>query len=124
MVSFNRQQIGQLAEQQACDYLQSQGLRLLQQNYRCYCGEIDLIMQEQNNIVFIEVRSRRRIDFGSAVESITLSKRKKLIRTATHFLQMKKWLYKVDSRFDIIAIHPIDGKIQLEWLKNAFTVDD
>jgi putative endonuclease len=124
MASYNSKESGQIAEQQACDFLQSQGLHLLEQNYRCYCGEIDLIMQEQKSIVFVEVRSRRRTDYGNAFESVNWSKRKKLIRTATYFLQMKKWLYKVDSRFDIVAIHPVAGKMKLEWIRNAFTVDD
>jgi len=123
MDSFNRKEIGQQAERQACEFLQSQGFLLLAQNYRCYCGEIDLIMQDQNDIVFVEVRSRSRTDFGNAFDSINKNKRKKLIKTATLFLQKKKWLYKVHSRFDVIAIHPVDGSMKLEWIRNAFTAD-
>jgi putative endonuclease len=120
MDTFNKQQIGQAAERQACTFLQEKGLRLLIKNYSCPYGEIDLIMQDQDDIVFVEVRSRKRTDYGNALESVNNNKRKKLIKTATHFLQMKQWLHKINSRFDIIAIHPIAGKMQLEWVKNAF----
>lgn len=123
MTIYKQQDIGRCAEREACDYLQAQGLRLVEQNYTCYHGEIDLIMQDQEDIVFVEVRRRGRVDYGNAIESITKTKMNKLIKTAKHFLQAKKWLDKVSSRFDVIAIHPIQGKMQLEWIKNAFWVD-
>lgn len=90
-------------------------------NYRTYHGEIDLIMQDQDDIVFVEVRIRHSVEYGNALESINKNKINKLIKTATHFLQWKKWLYKVNSRFDVIAIQPVKGVMQLEWIKNAFT---
>jgi putative endonuclease len=117
------QQIGKYGEQEALAYLQKLGFSLIQENYRCYQGEIDLIMQDQDDIVFVEVRVRHRIDFGNALESITRNKMNKLIRAATHFLQWKKWLNKVNSRFDVIAIQPAKSGMQIEWIKNAFTVD-
>lgn len=123
MVACNRQQLGQQAEQAACRFLESKGMRLLLQNYHCRFGEIDLIMQDQDDIVFVEVRSRSRVDYGSAGESITNSKIKKLGKTAVHFLQKKNWLYKFASRFDVIAIHTMDNDMQIEWIKNAFSVE-
>jgi len=113
--------IGKNAEVEACRYLQTQGLRLLHQNYRCFYGEIDLIMQDQNMVVFVEVRCRSRLDYGTPAESVNRCKRMKLIKTATHFLQKKGWLYKVTSRFDIVSIHLFNGKHEIRWLKNAFT---
>ena len=86
----------------SCKFLLSKGFSLLQQNYRCRYGEIDLIMSDKEDIVFVEVRSRSRTDYGRAGESINASKKKKLIKTATLFLQTKDWLYKVHSRFDVI----------------------
>lgn len=124
MTTLTRQKKGQEAEQAACRFLQAQGLRLLEQNYRCYRGEIDLIMQDKNEIVFVEVRSRNRIDFGKPGETINKGKQKKLIKTALHFLQQKAWLFKVNSRFDVIAIHFLAGKPQLEWIKSAFLAED
>ncbi len=124
MVIFNRQRKGREAEKQACCYLESQGLVLLRQNYQCYHGEIDLIMRDQAHIVFVEVRSRSRIDYGNAADSVNRQKRNKLIRTAKFFLQKEKCLYKVHSRFDIVAIHLRQGHLSLDWIKHAFTADE
>lgn len=120
MKTINRQEIGKNAEQQALSFLQKQGMRLLEQNYTCYSGEIDLIMQDGEDIVFIEVRSRSRTDYGHAIETITPRKQQKIIRAATHFLQKKGCLYKVSSRFDVITLQLVSNNWQLEWIKNAF----
>lgn len=112
--------IGSVAEASACQYLQTQGLVLIKKNYRCFHGELDLIMRDKTTLVFIEVRQRSRIDFGSAIESVNAIKIRKLIKAASHFLQQQDWLNRVDSRFDIVAIHPMNGKMQIEWVKNAF----
>jgi putative endonuclease len=80
-------------------------------------------MRDGNDIVFIEVRSRSRTDYGSASETINKSKQRKIIKTAIHFLQNNQWLYKVNSRFDIIALQLIANKWQLDWIKNAFFVE-
>lgn len=121
---YYQHKIGQRAELKACLYLQKQGLKLIRQNYTCFHGEIDLIMRDKEDIVFIEVRCRSRIDYGRSAETITLAKQKKIIRAATHFLQKNEWLYKVCSRFDVIAIERKDNKWQLEWIKNAFWTEN
>jgi putative endonuclease len=123
MDRFDTQALGKHAEDEACEFLQAKGFQLLERNYRCYHGEIDLIMRDKHHIVFVEVRSRRSILYGNAFESITRHKMRKLIKTASHFLQMRAYLNKVDSRFDVVAIHPIAGKKQLEWIRDAFTVE-
>lgn len=121
---YHRLYLGKQAELAACSYLEAKGFRLLKKNYRCYLGEIDLIMQDLDDIVFVEVRSRSRFDYGNASESIDKRKKSKLIKTATHFLQTKSWLYKVHSRFDVVAIHYVDNKMNLEWIKNAFWLEE
>jgi putative endonuclease len=116
-------QIGKQAEQEARAYLQTHGLLLLEQNYRSPFGEIDLILRDSDDIVFIEVRYRSRTDYGTAAETVNKRKQMKLYKTAIHFLQRKKWLNKVNGRFDIIAIHAtFTGSWQIEWFKNAFSV--
>ena len=112
---------GQRMEQIACEYLQQKGFQLVQQNFRCYLGEIDLIMRDQDAMVFVEVRSRGRTDYGTALESINRSKQIKLIRAATCFLQWEKILYKVSSRFDVVAIQRTPGNLKIDWIKSAFT---
>lgn len=118
--SNNHLTLGKKAEELACAFLEKQGLTLIEKNYRCFCGEIDLIMQDKQHVVFVEVRSRSRTEYGNALESVNYNKVRKIIHTATYFLQYKKWLYKVSSRFDVVAIHPIDGEMKLEWIRGAF----
>jgi putative endonuclease len=124
MVGFINQttHIGQAAEATACQYLQARGLRLIEKNYSCYFGEIDLIMQDQVELVFVEVRYRREQAYGSAVQSVNRAKQKKLIKTAQHYLQAKNLYFKIANRFDILAIHPAHPKIEVQWVKNDFLV--
>ena len=109
---------GELAEQQACDYLQGQGLVLIRKNYRCKRGEIDLIMKQHNSLVFVEVRFRKNRQFGGALESITAAKQNKLRLTALHYLQQHG--EQQNSRFDVVAITGEGKTPQLEWIQNAF----
>lgn len=109
-------QRGGQAEALASRFLQKKGLKLCERNYRCKTGEIDLIMELGDQIVFVEVRMRRNPSFGTAAETVDRRKQQRLIRTAQHYLQR----YRFDNRpcrFDIIAI---DGDQQIEWLQNAF----
>lgn len=107
---------GVISEKQALVYLRSQGLSLICQNYYCRFGEVDLIMQDQDTLVFIEVRYRKNNDFGGALASITYSKQRKIIKTAKHYLAQLE--YQPYCRFDAIAI---DGKSTTpEWIQNAF----
>lgn len=111
---------GQAAEEKALNYLQRSGLQLLARNYRCKNGEIDLIMQQDNTLVFIEVRYRQSSRFGSAAESVTSSKQRKLLLTANHYLQ-KNGMDR-PCRFDVVGV---GGKNQteIEWIQNAFQAD-
>jgi putative endonuclease len=110
---------GQQAEQQALDFLQSQGLKLQERNFRCKTGEIDLVMRDVETLVFIEVRFRQSNDFGRALETITYKKQRKLLATANRYLQMKH----IDSacRFDIVALNG-SGSTPIEWIKNAIQI--
>lgn len=114
---LNKKQLGDIAEAKACTFLQNKGLCLIDKNYRTYCGEIDLIMQDKDEIVFIEVRSRAYDTFGTAIESINKVKQQKIIKSAVHYLQKRKWLDKVNYRFDVVGCSPSN----IEWIKNAFS---
>lgn len=120
MVKVDKQKYGQIGESKAEAYLLTQGMTLLTKNYRCPFGEIDLIMQDKEDIVFVEVRSRSRPDYGHASESISRNKQNKIIKTAIHFLQKRAWIDKVASRFDVVTIHLNGSENRLEWIKNAF----
>lgn len=108
-----RQQSGQAGEDMALAYLQQEGLTLVARNFSSRAGEIDLIMQDRSTLVFVEVRTRSRRDFGGAVASITWAKQQRLVKTAQSFLQKMK---KIPAcRFDVVALEGDD----ITWLKNV-----
>lgn len=109
----DKQVQGQAGEDAALNYLQREGLTLVTRNFRCKGGEIDLIMQEKNTLIFIEVRKRADARHGGAAASVTSAKQRRLIAAAHIYLQR----YKMPPacRFDVVAI---DGEA-LNWIKNA-----
>ncbi len=107
---------GAAAERLAATYLQQQGLKLLECNYRSRFGEIDLIMQDDREIVFVEVRMRRNTMFGGAGASITPSKQRKLALTAEDYLTRHGY---AACRFDAVLLESLDPR-QLQWIRNAF----
>ena len=111
------------AEKACCEFLQNQGLKLLERNYHGRRGELDLIMLDQSTVVFVEVRYRRNNAFCSAAETITASKQKKLRLTAAQYLQQETRLSNV--RFDVVAMTRKVGNnganaYAFDWIKNAF----
>lgn len=109
---------GQFYEQQALVFLEQQGLQLVQQNYSCRFGEIDLVMREQQTLVFVEVKFRRSNNFGGAAAAVTLSKQQKLTRTALYYLQNSQSNGQQHCRFDVVAI--TEQPADICWIKNAF----
>lgn len=111
---------GNQAEQTARVFLIRQGLRVVQRNYRAPCGEIDLVMDDRGTLVFVEVRYRNSTRFGGAAESVDTRKQARLRATAEHYLQKHKKAGKNPCRFDIVAIGPGTGDIEVQWLRDAF----
>ena len=106
---------GQQSEDLACRYLQAQGLKLVERNFRSRHGEIDLVMQEGDTLVFVEVRFRQSDRFGGAAASVDFGKRRRLSHTANLFLQNQT--KPMGARFDVVALN---GAGDIEWLRNAF----
>lgn len=110
-------------ELKAAIYLKKQGLTLIEKNYQCRSGEIDLVMFEGNSqLVFVEVRYRKNAKFGSALESVNLQKQTKIRRTAAHFLLSHPQLNSYSCRFDVIGMseQARDQICEIQWIKNAF----
>lgn len=114
---------GSATEAGAAAWLQRNGLILIERNYRCRGGEIDLIMRERTTLVFVEVRLRTRSDFGGAAASVTRTKQRKLILAAKYFLAAHPRWQNSACRFDVIAASICDGAPQWEWLPAAFATD-
>lgn len=108
-------QKGEAAEEQAYQYLKSAGLVLLERNFSSRFGEIDLIMQDGNVLVFIEVRYRKNAKYGGAASSISHKKQQRIHKTAATYLQKKG--NNSPARFDVIAMQ---GDMQINWIKSAF----
>ncbi len=128
-----KQRQGSRFEQQACEYLQAQGLRLVAQNWQQpKVGELDLVMIETGSawstLVFVEVRQRKFSNYGDAALSVTTSKQRKVIKTAQSFLQQHPGYAHYDCRFDVIAYNTMNEsnsrneqlENQPEWIQNAF----
>jgi putative endonuclease len=108
---------GSEAERYAELFLRRHGLVLLQRNYRCRFGEIDLIMQDGATLVFVEVRMRTSDAFGGAAGSITFVKQRKLLRAARHYLAALR--FEPSCRFDAVLLSGRSGG-DVEWIRNAF----
>lgn len=129
-ISINTKKLGNQIENLVCDYLRKQKLKLIARNYACRFGEIDLIMQDQSTLIFIEVRYRQHLNFGSSLESVNLIKQNKIIKTAEYYLLSQQLFEPMACRFDVVGVKPIQKKIgsiskldsaQVEWIKNAFS---
>jgi len=112
---------GQQKEQQACDWLQTQGFQILAQNYLCKGGEIDIIALSSNStLVFFEVKYRKNSHFGHPSEFVTPKKQQRIIHCAQYFLLKHPQLTQHPMRFDVITF---EGKQTTpEWIENAFGV--
>ena len=120
--SSPKTQIGNQAEQQAKSYLEHQGLRFRESNFLEKTGEIDLIMHDGDTLVFVEVRFRRKLGFGSAIDSVTYHKQKKLIKTAQLYMLKRFKTVEIPCRFDVVGIDycPKQQTQETTWIRNAF----
>lgn len=119
----SRQEIGARAEDAAAAYLRAQGARILLRNYRCRCGELDIVARlGESELAIVEVRTRSSNAYGGAAASVDAGKRQRLIRAASRLLQQRRDLARMRVRFDVIVVHePCGDAPQIEWIKHAFT---
>jgi putative endonuclease len=111
---------GQKREAQALRHLQAAGLRLRAANVRYRFGELDLVMDDGELLVFVEVRYRRSRSHGGAAASIGSAKRQRLWRAAQAFLAANPALAQRPCRFDVLAIEGTEG---VQWIRNALQDD-
>ncbi|MGE4406591.1 YraN family protein [Pseudomonas sp.] len=114
------QSSGRSAEALALNHLARQGLRLLERNWSCRSGELDLVMLDGDTVVFVEVRYRRHAAWGGALESVDARKQQKLIKAAQLFLQKESRWASSPCRFDVVAIATHGQSQNLNWIRNAF----
>ena len=111
---MNRRRLGAAYEEAAIQYLKEQKVRILEKNYRIRQGEIDIIAQDGDILVFCEVKYRKNTAYGYPWEAVSFAKQKKICQVARQYCYRKR--LSVQIRYDVISI--CGGKI--EWYKNAF----
>lgn len=116
MIPWRRQR-GDAAEQQVQAMLEDQDYRLLHRNWRCRMGELDLVMQRGDVLAIVEVRQRSGASHGSAAETVTPSKQRKLIAATRALLAHAPELSKLNIRFDVAGVDA-DGTV--DWIRGAF----
>lgn len=116
---FGAKDRGDAAETAACRYLRDKGLELVERNFRCRFGELDIIARDGDTLVFVEVRCRNNPRFGNAAESVDLRKQQRLIRAASAYLS-RHYQYELPCRFDVIEATQYRDTFQLHWLTDAF----
>jgi putative endonuclease len=117
---MDRQQVGKLGEKAAQKFLKRRGYRIRETGFRCRHGEIDIIAQQKDCLVFVEVRTKSNLDFGTPEESITQAKKEKLIASALTYTTAHQDIPSL-WRIDVVAIELDDrGKAKrIELIENA-----
>jgi putative endonuclease len=117
---LNRQQkFGEKGEEIAVRHLKKRGYKIIETNYRTKLGEIDIIAQDKDTIVFAEVKTRRSVQFGNPKQAVTIRKQKKISMVALYYLKATGQS-SARARFDVVAVISNRDKPQVEIIKNAF----
>jgi putative endonuclease len=123
-MTFKKKELGAKGEEVAVNYLKSRGYRIVERNYRIRFGEIDIIAEQGDDLVFIEVKTRSGTLFGSPFESVTKQKQKQLSKVALEYIS-KQGFHDRPARFDVVGIELQKGSetfqdAAVELLQNAF----
>jgi len=112
---------GKRGEDIAVDYLKKEGYQIVERNYRCLFGEVDIVAKDRGTVVFAEVKSRRSDRFGDPQAAVGLEKQKKLSRIAMKYLEERR-LYPCNARFDVVAVKIFPAGNEVEIIRNAFDI--
>jgi len=118
--AFSSRQSGAQWEKTAESFLRDRGLKLLQRNFSSRFGEIDLIMEDKETVVFVEVKYRKCNQHGSGAEAVTFHKQGRISRTAAWYLAMNPHRAEQFCRFDVISIDPQEKGQGINWIEDAF----
>lgn len=110
---------GETGEFAAVSFLKKNGYKILETNYRCAIGEIDVIAREKDDLVFVEVKTRKSGEMGYPEEAVGIKKQKKMSQLALWYLQNEA-INNVNARFDVVAVTVSEIKNEIRLIKNAF----
>ena len=115
-----RQTLGKQGEDLAAEYLQKKGYRILQRNFRCRRGELDLVALQGRTLVFVEVKTRRGLQFGEPREAVTQTKQQHLLQGAAYYCKLQGES-GMEKRMDVVEVLFLEGKPYLRHTENAFS---
>ena len=122
-MSLAKKKLGAAGEDLAVSKLKKMGYKILERNFRCRLGEIDVIARDGDSLVFVEVRTRSMPSFGDPAESISWQKRRKITRLAGWYVSAKKW-ETFPVRFDVVAVDLAGPSPRIDVLQGAFYACD
>jgi putative endonuclease len=114
-----RLSLGKKGEELAIGRLKGLGYKILERNYKCPLGEIDVIARDRNSLVFIEVKTRATRDFGGPAAAVHARKQRQLSKVALVYLNQKK-LFNIPARFDVVAVELLPPSPRIEVIQDAF----
>lgn len=118
---MDSKELGHFGEAYTATHLADLGYRIIARNYRSRYGEIDIVAEQGDTVVFVEVKARRSRIYGEPKEAVGIRKQQKLIRTAMIFLQENNWEERA-CRFDVIEVVFLpNGTVRVEHIENAFS---
>jgi putative endonuclease len=118
-VNNSKQVLGREGERVAEQFLKQKGFKIVERNYRCAAGELDLIVLDKRVVVFVEVKTRTGLGFGTPLEAVAYHKQQKMIQAAQYFLS-EKGLHQRDARFDVVGVSWPGREPVVEHIENAF----
>ncbi len=118
-VNNAKQVLGREGERVAEQFLKQKGFKIVERNYRCAAGELDLVVLDKRVVVFVEVKTRTGLGFGTPLEAVAYHKQQKMIQAAQYFLS-EKGLHQRDARFDVVGVSWPGREPVVEHIENAF----
>ena len=115
-----REKLGKLGEKRACLYLQRCGYRIVERNFRCRSGEVDIIAIIEKTLCFIEVKTRRNFNYGLPSEAVNERKRHRIRAAASYYMLCHSEYHEYRERLDVIELLFMNQKVYLHHLENAF----
>jgi putative endonuclease len=113
-------ELGERGENEACNYLKKMGYQIVEKDFRCKIGQIDIIARDDNTLCFVEVKCRSSYSFGKPEEAITWRKKQRIKKISEYYM-LRKRITNADIRYDAVTIYePNNDKRQISLIKNAF----
>ena len=117
---MNKRTVGGTRELLACKYIEDHGAHILERNFHCRQGEVDIIAKDEGYLCFIEVKFRSDKTFGEPEEAVTIKKQKHICKVSKFYLYSKYKSFDIPVRYDVVAISQKEDIFAFKWIKNAF----